>query len=70
MSIIRAGFCLLLLPLATMAKDHPTAECSWLYKRIEILETAIRQGDELGTREELAKRKKEFKAKACSQYDY
>jgi hypothetical protein len=53
-----------------MAKDHPTAECSWLYKRIEILETAIRQGDELGTREELAKRKKEFKAKACSQYDY
>lgn len=66
MSIIRAGLCLLLLPLATMAKDHPTAECSWLYKRIEILETAIRQGDELG----LAKRKKEFKAKACSQYDY
>ena len=53
-----------------MAKDHPTAECSWLYKRIEILETAIRQGDELGTREELAKRKKEFKEKACSQYDY
>ncbi|MGS3160941.1 hypothetical protein ACB283_14775 [Aeromonas caviae] len=51
MSIIRAGLCLLLLPLATMAKDHPTAECSWLYKRIEILETAIRQGDELGTRE-------------------
>ena len=69
MSIIRAGLCLLLLPLATMAKDHPTAECSWLYKRIEILETAIRQG-KLGTREELAKRKKEFKAKACSQYDY
>ena len=46
-----AGLCLLLLPLATMANDHPTAECSWLYKRIEILETAIRQGDELGTRE-------------------
>ncbi|GJB02288.1 hypothetical protein KAM344_26020 [Aeromonas caviae] len=70
MSIIRAGLCLLLLPLATMAKDHPTAECSWLYERIEILETAIRQGDELGTREELAKRKSEFKKKACGQYDY
>lgn len=60
----------LLLPLTGTSKDHPTAECSWLYKRIEILETAIRQGDELGTKEELAKRKKEFKEKACSQYDY
>ena len=60
----------LLLPLTGTSKDHPTAECNWLYQRIAALEKAIQQGDELGTREELAKRKKEFKAKACSQYDY
>ena len=60
----------LLLALARASKDHPTAECNWLYQRIAALEKAIQQGDELGTREELAKRKKEFKAKACSQYDY
>ena len=60
----------LLLPLTGTSKDHPTAECNWLYQRLAALEKAIQQGDELGTREALAKRKKEFKAKACSQYDY
>ncbi|MFM5878413.1 hypothetical protein ACET7V_02975 [Aeromonas sanarellii] len=68
MRAIWLGLCL--LPLLSTAKDYPTAECSWLFERIEILEKAIKQGDELGTREELAKRKKEFKLKACSQYDY
>jgi hypothetical protein len=53
-----------------MTKDHPTAECSWLFERIEILEKAIKQGDELGTREELAQRKAEFSKKSCHKYDY
>ena len=53
MRAIWPGLCLL-LPLTGMTKDHPTAECSWLFERIEILEKAIKQGDELGTREEIA----------------
>ncbi|MNF12548.1 hypothetical protein D3C80_2140760 [compost metagenome] len=53
-----------------MAKDHPTAECSWLFKRIEVLEKAIKKGDELGTKEELARWKLEFRKKSCQQYDY
>ena len=61
---------LCLLPLSGIAKDYPTAECSWLFERIEILEKAIAQGDELGTREELARRKVEFNKKSCKQYDY
>ncbi len=62
------GFCL--LPQPGSSKDNPTAECSWLYDRIATLEQAIRQGDELGTREELARWKAQFKKKACHQYDY
>lgn len=68
MKAIWLGLCL--LPLTGMTKDHPTAECSWLYERIEILEKAIKQGDELGTREELTRRKVEFNKKSCQQYDY
>ena len=70
MRAIWPGLCLLLLPLTGMTKDHPTAECSWLIERIEILEKAIKQGDELGTREELAQRKAEFSKKSCHKYDY
>ncbi|MBV7414666.1 Uncharacterised protein [Aeromonas encheleia] len=62
------GLCL--LPLLGMAKDQPTAECSWLFERIELLEKAIKQGDELGTREELARWQAEFNKKRCRQYDY
>ena len=69
MRAIWPGLCLL-LPLTGMTKDHPTAECSWLYDRIAALEQAIKQGDELGTREELARWRAEFKKKACQQYDY
>ncbi|MEG0008302.1 MAG: hypothetical protein RR721_00770 [Aeromonas sp.] len=68
MKAIWLGLCL--LPLTGIAKDYPTAECSWLFERIEILEKAIVQGDELGTREELARRKDEFRKKSCQQYDY
>ena len=62
------GLCLLAQPGSS--KDNPTAECSWLYDRIAALEQAIKQGDELGTREELARWRAEFKKKACRQYDY
>ncbi|HAU4899104.1 hypothetical protein NAT02_05475 [Aeromonas hydrophila] len=62
------GLCLLAQP--GCSKDNPTAECSWLYDRIAALEQAIKQGDELGTREELARWRAEFKKKACQQYDY
>lgn len=62
------GFCL--LPQPGSSKDNPTAECSWLYDRIASLEKAIKQGDELGTREELARWQAEFNKKACHQYDY
>ncbi|KHE15157.1 hypothetical protein OI71_10610 [Aeromonas hydrophila] len=62
------GLCLLAQPGSS--KDNPTAECSWLYDRIAALEQAIKQGDELGTREELARWRVEFKKKACQQYDY
>ena len=68
MKVIWLGLCL--LPLMGMAKDYPTAECSWLFDRIEVLNKAIKQGDELGTREELARRKAEFNKKRCHQYDY
>lgn len=64
------GLGLCLLPLLGSTKDHPTAECSWLHDRIETLEKAIKQGDKLETREELARWKAEFKKKACHQYDY
>ena len=62
------GLCLLAQPGSS--KDNPTAECSWLYDRIAALEQAIKQGDELGTREKLARWRAEFKKKACQQYDY
>ncbi|MDM5087568.1 hypothetical protein OB947_01395 [Aeromonas bestiarum] len=70
------GFCLLSQPGSS--KDNQTAECSWLYDRIAALEKAIKQGDELGTREELARWRAgalarwqaEFNKKACHQYDY
>ena len=62
MKAIWLGLCL--LPLLGMAKDHPTAECSWLFKRIEVLEKAIKKGDEL------ARWKLEFRKKSCQQYDY
>lgn len=62
---VELGLCL--LPQLGGTKDHPTAECSWLH---DPLEKAIKQGDELGTREELARWKAEFKKKACHQYDY
>lgn len=65
---ILLGLCL--LPLTAMAKDHPTAECSWLFERIELLEKALKQGDELGTKEELARWQVEFRKKSCQQYDY
>ncbi|MCH7370438.1 hypothetical protein [Aeromonas sp. MR16] len=68
MKAIWLGLCL--LPLLGMAKDHPTAECSWLFKRIEVLEKAIKKGDELNTKEELARWKVEFRKKSCQQYDY
>ena len=68
MKAIWLGLCL--LPLTGMTKNYPTAECSWLSDRIELLEQAIKQGDELGTREELAQRKAEFNKKRCQQYDY
>ncbi|WAG12080.1 hypothetical protein [Aeromonas dhakensis] len=63
------GFCLL-LPQQSNGKDNPTAECSWLHERIEALEKAIKQGDELGTREELARWRVEFNKKECQRYDY
>jgi hypothetical protein len=68
MKAIWLGLCL--LPLTAMTKDHPTAECSWLFKRIEVLEKAIEKGDELNTKEELARWKIEFRKKSCQQYDY
>lgn len=65
------GFCLLLLlPQQSNGKDNPTAECSWLHERIEALEKAIKQGDELGTQEELAHWRAEFNKKECQRYDY
>ncbi|MGL6564954.1 hypothetical protein [Aeromonas dhakensis] len=63
------GFCLL-QPQQSNGKDNPTAECSWLHERIEALEKAIKQGDELGTREELARWRAEFNKKKCQRYDY
>ncbi|WP_421171347.1 hypothetical protein [Aeromonas dhakensis] len=63
------GLCLL-LPQQSNGKDNPTAECSWLHERIEALEKAIKQGDELGTREELARWQVEFNKKGCQRYDY
>ena len=63
------GFCLL-LPQQSNGKDNPTAECSWLHERIKVLEKAIKQGDELGTREELARWRAEFNKKECQRYDY
>ncbi|MDD9210279.1 hypothetical protein [Aeromonas dhakensis] len=63
------GLCLL-LPQQSNGKDNPTAECSWLHERIEALEKAIKQGDELGTREKLARWQVEFNKKECQRYDY
>ncbi|MFM4917526.1 hypothetical protein ACEUCL_07130 [Aeromonas dhakensis] len=63
------GFCLL-LPQQSNGKDNPTAECSWLHERIKVLEKAIKQGDELGTQEELARWRAEFNKKECQLYDY
>ncbi|HDZ8926095.1 hypothetical protein [Aeromonas dhakensis] len=63
------GLCLL-LPQQSTGKDNPTAECSWLHERIEALEKAIKQGDELGTQEELARWRAEFSKKECQRYDY
>ncbi|MBL0633255.1 hypothetical protein [Aeromonas dhakensis] len=63
------GLCLL-LPQQSTGKDNPTAECSWLHERIEVLEKAIKQGDELGTQEELARWRAEFNKKECQRYDY
>ena len=63
------GLCLL-LPQQSNGKDNPTAECSWVHERIEALEKAIKQGDELGTREELARWQVEFNKKECQRYDY
>ncbi|MFQ2282464.1 hypothetical protein [Aeromonas dhakensis] len=63
------GLCLL-LPQQSTGKDNPTAECSWLHERIEALEQAIKQGDELGTQEELARWRAEFNKKECQRYDY
>lgn len=55
MRAIWPGLCLLLLPLTGMTKDHPTAECSWLFERIEILRRPSSRGTSRGvTREELA----------------
>lgn len=68
MRAIWLGLCL--LPLAGTAKDYPTAECSWLFKRIATLEQAIKRGDTLGTQEELGRWKLEFNKKRCEQYDY
>ncbi|HDT5887608.1 hypothetical protein [Aeromonas dhakensis] len=62
-------FCLL-LPQQSNGKDNPTAECSWLHERIKALEKAIKQGDELGTQEELARWRAEFNKKECQRYDY
>lgn len=62
------GLCL--LPQQSNGKDNPTAECSWLHERIEALEQAIKQGDELGTQEELARWRAEFNKKECQRYDY
>ncbi|HDX8369695.1 TPA: hypothetical protein RQN12_000634 [Aeromonas dhakensis] len=63
------GLCLL-LPQQSTGKDNPTAECSWLHERIKALEKAIKQGDELGTQEELARWRAEFNKKECQRYDY
>ncbi|WP_336291313.1 hypothetical protein [Aeromonas dhakensis] len=63
------GLCLL-LPQQSTGKDKPTAECSWLHERIKALEKAIKQGDELGTQEELARWRAEFSKKECQRYDY
>ena len=62
------GLCLLAQPGSS--KDNPTAECSWLYDRIAALEQALTPGDELGTREELARWRAEFNKKECQRYDY
>lgn len=51
-------------------RNNPTAECQWLHDRIETLEIAIKKGDTLGTREELARWRGEFRKKECHQYDY
>ncbi len=63
-------FILSLLALPLSAKNHPTAECRWLYDRMAALKLAIKQGDTLGTREELARWQVEFHNKQCHQYDY
>ena len=70
MSIIRAGLCLLLLPLATMARITRQPNAAGCTSASRYWKPPSGRGDELGTREELAKAKEEFKAKACSQYDY
>ncbi|ENY73073.1 hypothetical protein [Aeromonas diversa] len=65
-----AGWLMLMLVMPLAAKNNPTAECQWLHDRIEVLESAIEKGDVLGTREELARWKHEFRKKQCRQYDY
>jgi hypothetical protein len=39
-----SGRCCLLLHSRAASKDHPTAECNWLYQRIAALEKAISRG--------------------------
>lgn len=68
MKYVWLGLCL--LPIAGISKSNPTAECRWLYDRIEILEQAIKKGDTLGTEQELSRWRAEFRKKECKQYDY
>ncbi|MBS4704859.1 hypothetical protein [Aeromonas veronii] len=68
MKYLWLGLCL--LSLTGIGKNNPTAECRWLYDRIEILEQAIKKGDKLGTEQELARWREEFRKKKCKQYDY
>ncbi|MCX0434501.1 hypothetical protein [Aeromonas veronii] len=68
MKYLWLGLCL--LPLTGIGKNNPTAECRWLYDRIEILEQAIKKGDKLGTEQELSRWREEFRKKKCQQYDY
>ncbi|MGL6263435.1 hypothetical protein ACSZMC_05805 [Aeromonas jandaei] len=68
MKYLWLGLCL--LPLAGIGKNNPTAECRWLCDRIAALEQAIKKGDKLGTQEELARWRTEFKEKQCKEYDY
>ena len=68
MKYVWLGLCL--LPLAGISKNHPTAECRWLYDRIAMLEQAIKKGDKLGTQQELSRWQKAFRQKACRRYDY